>query len=127
MPTEIKTYEVRFYGGTKGHLKSRSQITLYGDDEKRLGFIRFQDPEALEDDEQRGELITMHLPTTMLPAVLDLLRHETSLTLHFAAGKGFLTLGQVEVGDEAEEEEEATSSASPKGTSGGQRTRFRTT
>ncbi|NTU98334.1 MAG: hypothetical protein HGA62_11070, partial [Chlorobiaceae bacterium] len=70
MTTEIKEYHILFYGSPEGYQTNRAQIALYGPAGSVAGYIRFNDPGMVfENDSQSGNVIIMHLPSAMLQSV----------------------------------------------------------
>jgi hypothetical protein len=81
-PVQIKSYEVQIRRDT-------AHIQLEGVEEgrsepQRVGHMTFGDPNPIGKDADfvtRGGFLQMDRPLEMLPAVLDLLRHESPLFL----------------------------------------------
>lgn len=87
----VATYSVLFYGSPEGYMTNRAQITLMDAAAKSLAYVRFNDPGMVfEADTNDGGIIKMHLPSSMLQSVLDMLRNETPINVYFAQGRGFL-------------------------------------
>lgn len=84
-PVQIKRYEVTI-------ARSQADIRLEGvegleqpqGELRRVGHITFGDPNPIKDEDfiGRGGFLHMDRPLEMLPAILDLLRHESPLFLH---------------------------------------------
>ncbi len=100
---EVTKYHVLVYGGPDGYQTNRSQIALYGANGATIAYVRFNDPGmAFESDANSGGVITMHLPSTMFPSVIDLLRIEKPVQIYFAQNRGFLGTGATEAVGEGE-------------------------
>jgi len=77
MHTEVKTYQVYFFGGPDGLWTNRSKIALRGSSSKVLAHINFNDPDMkFENDLESDGIIKMHLPSTMFENVIDVLCNE---------------------------------------------------
>jgi len=95
-------YSVLFYGGPDGYQTNRAQIELHGAS-GTIAWIRFNDPGMqFEADYQSEGIIRMHLPSSMLHSVLDVLRNEKPIHIYFAQGRGFLGTASVEPVGEGE-------------------------
>ncbi|NTV60663.1 MAG: hypothetical protein HGA77_05075 [Chlorobiaceae bacterium] len=100
MTTEIKEYHILFYGSPEGYQTNRAQIALYGPAGSVAGYIRFNDPGMVfENDSQSGNVIIMHLPSAMLQSVIDVLRNEKPIYIYFAQGRGFLSTSKEPAGE----------------------------
>jgi hypothetical protein len=100
MTTEVKEYHVLFYGSPEGYQTNRAQIALYGPDGSPAAYVRFNDPGMVfESDSQLGNIILMHLPSSMFQSVLDVLRNEKPVYIYFAQGRGFLSTSKEPVGE----------------------------
>lgn len=98
--TEITNYHILFYGSPGGYQTNRAQITGYGADNSVKVYIRFNDPGmTFENDSDAGGIIKMHLPSTMLENVIDVLRNEKPVYIYFAAGRAFLSTSKEPVGE----------------------------
>ena len=97
----VTNYHILVYGGPDGYQTNRAQIALYGTDGKVVAYVRFNDPGmAFEADSMLGNIIRMHLPSTMFHSVLDILRNEKPVHIYFAQGRGFFgTAGTEPVGE----------------------------
>jgi hypothetical protein len=101
MATEVKKYHVLFYGGPDGYQTNRAQIQLSKADGKTAAWLRFNDPGmTFEDDYESNGIIRMHLPSTMLENVIDILRNEKPVYIYFAQGRGFLATSKEPIGEE---------------------------
>ncbi len=99
----ISHYHILVYGGPDGYQTNRSQIALYSSPNQVAAFLRFNDPGmAFEADSQSGNIILMHLPSTMFQSVLDILRNEMPINIYFAQGRGFFGTGNIEPVGEGE-------------------------
>ncbi|UCH57978.1 MAG: hypothetical protein JSV18_03505 [Candidatus Bathyarchaeota archaeon] len=97
---QVTSYHVLTYGSPSGYQTNRSQITLY-DGNKVVAYVRFNDPGmTFENDYISGNIIRMHLPSSMFLSVIDILRNEKPVNVYFAAGRGFLGTGKEPVGEE---------------------------
>jgi hypothetical protein len=54
---------------------------------------------TFENDYQSDGIIRMHLPSAMLPNVLDVLRNEKPVYVRFTQNRGFLSTVQEPVGE----------------------------
>ena len=78
---KVSKYSVLFYSGEQGYQNNRAQITLADADGNSLAFVRFKDPGMpYELDTETDGIITMHLPSAMLPSILDAVRNEKTLS-----------------------------------------------
>ena len=81
-PVQIKSYQVTIR-------RDQANIQLMGVEEgasepRRVGNVTFGDPTPVNKDADfiaRGGFLHMDRPMEMLPAILDLLRHEKKLVL----------------------------------------------
>lgn len=97
---EVKNYSILFYGSPEGYQTNRAQIQLNGADGKTVAWIRFNDPGmTFENDYVSEGIIRMHLPSTMLQSVLDVLRNEKPLNIYFAQNRGFFGSSAEPVGE----------------------------
>ncbi len=95
----VTQYHVLFYGDYDGYLNCRAQVTLY-DGDKVLGYVRFHDPSmTFPNDEQSGDKIIMHMPSSALGNVIDVLRNEKPITYYFSSGHAFLGTSLEPVGE----------------------------
>lgn len=97
---EIKNYKVYFYGGNDGWENARSLITLIGNSNNPVGFIRFYEqkmPPAA--DTNQNNMITMYLPSAEFANVIDILRNEKPLYINFKQDRGLLATGPEIVGE----------------------------
>ncbi len=100
MSTQITNYHILFYGGPDGYQTNRAQISLYGPNGRVAAYVRFNDPGmTFENDAQSGNIIRMHLPSTMFQNVLDVLRNEKPVYVYFTQGRGFLSTSKEPVGE----------------------------
>ena len=97
---EITSYNLVVYGGPDGYQTNRAQIALRGPSGV-LAYVRFNDPGMVfEADYQDGGIIRMHLPSAMFQSVLDVLRNEKPLSIHFLQNRGFFgTSGEEVIGE----------------------------
>ncbi|MBN1928619.1 MAG: hypothetical protein JW764_03670 [Chlorobiaceae bacterium] len=96
----VSSYSVLFYGGPDGYQTNRAQIQLNDAQGKTLAWIRFNDPGmAFENDYLAGDIIRMHMPSTMFQSVLDVLRNEKPINVYFAQNRGFLGTSAEPVGE----------------------------
>jgi hypothetical protein len=98
---QIASYSLLIYGGETGYVNHRAQIQLRDTSGQPIAWVRFIPPGVPfpADSEQDG-IIRMHLPDTMFQSVLDVLRQERPLFIHFAQGRGFLSSAIEPVGEE---------------------------
>jgi hypothetical protein len=86
----VAKYGILFYSGADGYQNSRAQIQLSDSDGNTLAFIRFKDPGMpYELDTETDGIITMHLPSAMLPTVLDAVRNDKT-DIYYQIGRAFL-------------------------------------
>ncbi|MET1079752.1 MAG: hypothetical protein ABWY06_17210 [Pseudomonas sp.] len=96
----IESYSMLVYGSPSGYQTNRAQIQLRGAGGAVLAWVRFNDPgQFFEDDYVEGNIIRMHLPSTMLASVLDVLRNEKPLNIYFAAGRAFFGTADEPIGE----------------------------
>ncbi|HMP92901.1 MAG TPA: hypothetical protein PKD90_08530 [Phnomibacter sp.] len=99
----VSHYHILVYGSPTGYQTNRSQITLYSAPNQVAAYVRFNDPGMVfENDSQNGNIIYMHLSSTMFHSVLDMLRNEKPINVYFAQGRGFLGTGAIEPVGEGE-------------------------
>jgi hypothetical protein len=96
----VTGYSISFFGSAAGYQDMRAQIQLM-DGATVLGWVRFHDAgQAFPDDSNANDKITMHLPSAMFSAVVDMLRNEKPIKVWWAAGKAFIgTEGTEMVGE----------------------------
>ncbi|MBN1695625.1 hypothetical protein JW879_09575 [candidate division WOR-3 bacterium] len=105
---KVESYQVRVWGGPEGHsAQGRARIQLI-DGNFAIGWIYFYDEGVSipNDSKQMNqqyqkEQIHMHLPSSLLESVIDLLRNESPISLAYStsANRGWLTTGSEEVGE----------------------------
>jgi len=87
---KVSKYSILFYSGEQGYQNNRAQVTLADADGNSLAFVRFKDPGMpYELDTETDGIITMHLPSAMLPSILDAVRNEKT-DIYYQIGKAFL-------------------------------------
>ena len=97
---EVTTYTVLVYGSAAGYQTNRAQIGLAGQDGQQLAVMMFGDPGTpVEADYESGGVIRMHLPSIMFGPVVDVLRNEGPLYIHFNGSIGILGSGAEPVGE----------------------------
>jgi hypothetical protein len=96
----VTRYEVLFYSGEEGFREWRAQVVLYSET-SLVGYIRFFVPgiDIPADDCLHGP-IRMHMPSSMITPVLDMLRNERPIKLYFAGQRAFLGTYEEPVGEE---------------------------
>jgi hypothetical protein len=96
----VTSYSILIYGGPDGYQTNRAQIQLK-DGNTVVAWVRFNDPAMFfEADSMLGNIIRMHLPSSLFQSVLDILRNEKPLNIYFAAGRAFFgTSGEEQVGE----------------------------
>lgn len=95
----VTSYSILVYGGADGYQTNRSQIQLMNGNTV-VAWLRFNDPGmAFEADSMLGDIIRMHLPTSMFQSVLDILRNEKPLNIYFAQNRGFFGTSTEPVGE----------------------------
>jgi hypothetical protein len=100
MHTEVKTYQVYFFGGPDGLWTNRSKISLRGSNSKVLAHINFNDADMkFENDSESDGIIKMHLPSTMFENVIDVLRNEKPVYIQFVHGHAVLQTSLEPVGE----------------------------
>ena len=69
---KVSKYSMLFYSGEQGYQNNRAQVTLADADGNTLAFVRFKDPGMpYELDTETDGIITMHLPSAMLPSISE--------------------------------------------------------
>jgi hypothetical protein len=97
----VASYSLLVYGSPTGYQTNRAQIALHDAGGQSLAWVRFNDPGMFfEDDYESDGIIRMHLPSTMLASVLDVLRNEEPVHVYFAAGRAFLGTASEPIGEE---------------------------
>ena len=100
MATQIKSYSIMIYGGPDGYQSNRAQIVLRDAAGKSVAWLRFSDPDmTIDTDFELGGVIRMHLPSTMLATVLDVLRSEQPLYVRFIQDRGLLSTTKEPIGE----------------------------
>ena len=95
----VTSYSILVYGGPDGYQTNRSQIQLKNGNTV-VAWVRFNDPGmAFEADSVNGNIILMHLPSTMFQSVLDILRNEKPLNIYFSVGHAFFGTAEEPVGE----------------------------
>jgi hypothetical protein len=98
----IQNYTVRVYGGERpAPSDPRAMIELRAFDSD-WGEILFYEPGVqLPPDTSSNGLIQMHLPATMFPSIVDLLRNEGPLWLEYAdkVGHAWIMTAEEETGE----------------------------
>jgi hypothetical protein len=102
---KIAKYRVAFHGSADGFQNSRAKIRVFKAGgflaQNFLGEIRFHDPGmTFGHDSEASGVIIMNLPSAMLANVLDVLRNEKPVFLHFKSGHAFLRTGAEPAGEE---------------------------
>jgi hypothetical protein len=96
----VSSYSLLVYGSPSGYQTNRAQIDLRDENGQSVAWVRFNDPGMFfEDDYESGGIIRMHLPSTMLASVLDVLRNEEPVYVYFAAGRAFLGTASEPIGE----------------------------
>ena len=96
----VKDYHVLFYGGPNGYQTNRAQIALYNASGTVIAYLRFEDPNmAFPSDSESKGVIYMHLPSSQLCCVLDVLRNEDPINVYFVGGHAFLGTSKEPVGE----------------------------
>jgi hypothetical protein len=91
---DVASYSLLFYGSPSGYQTNRAQIELHDASDNTVAWVRFNDPGMFfEDDYESDGIIRMHLPSSMLRNVLDVLRNESPIYVTFSAGAGRALLG----------------------------------
>ena len=96
----VEGYRVYFYGSAEGYKSSRANINLLDGNGNLMAVIKFHDQGAqFGEDYQTDEIIWMHLPSDMLHSVVDVLRNEKPIFIHFAAKSAFLSTSEEPIGE----------------------------
>jgi hypothetical protein len=97
---QVASYNLLFYGSPTGYQTNRAQIELSDANGQTLAWVRFNDPGMFfEADYESGGIIRMHLPSSMFPNVLDVLRNEQPVHVYFSSGRGFLGSSSEPIGE----------------------------
>ena len=100
MAITIGSYSILVYGSPSGYQTNRAQIQLKDKNGQVAAWIRFNDPgQFFEDDYESNGIIRMHLPSTMLESVIDVLRNEEPIYIYFASGRAFLGTSAEPIGE----------------------------
>jgi len=103
MHTEVKNYQIYFFGGTDGLWTNRSKIALRGSSGKILAHINFSDPDMkFEEDSNNDGIIKMNLLSAMLKNTIDVLRNEKPVYIKYVQGHGVLQTSLEPVGERNE-------------------------
>ncbi len=96
----VEDYSLLVYGSPSGYQTNRAQIQLRGTNGAVVAWLRFNDPgQFFEEDYVDSNIIRMHLPSTMLATMVDLLRNEKPLHIYFAAGRAFFGTAAEPIGE----------------------------
>jgi len=98
----VTGHDVLFYGSPRGYEGNRARISLYQDD-RMVGQIRFCDPDmTLAKDHEADGIIRIHLPSSLVRGVLDLLRSGDPVYVGLAGNQGILRTGPESMGERHE-------------------------
>lgn len=96
----VTEYSVAFFGGEAGRDGLRARIQLAAQT-ATLGLINFYEAGTpIPADGEHGDKIVMHLPITMLGAVVDILRNEKPIVYFLTEQGAVLTTSAEPVGEE---------------------------
>ncbi|MEY5097957.1 MAG: hypothetical protein RJA36_676 [Pseudomonadota bacterium] len=96
----VASYSVLIHGGPGGHQNHRALIQLHDSAGDTLALLRFHDADGrCEPDSETGGIIRMHLPAILFQGVLDLLRQEKPVEIHFEQGRACLAAIGAPVGE----------------------------
>ena len=96
----VDGYRVYFYGGSDGYKSTRANINLLDSKGEIMGIIKFhEEGQEFGEDYQSKDIIWMHQPASMLMNVVDLLRNEKPIFIHFAAKRAFLSTSEEPIGE----------------------------
>jgi hypothetical protein len=96
----VEGYRVYFYGSAKGYKSTRANINLLNASGNIRAVIKFYDDgSSVGEDYQTEDIIWMHLPASMLHSVVDVLRNEKPIFVHFAGNSAFLSTSEEPIGE----------------------------
>ncbi|HMO58313.1 MAG TPA: hypothetical protein PKA05_08510 [Roseiflexaceae bacterium] len=96
---EVHTYRVSMFGGTTGRHGVRAQIWLGDEHGDRIGTINFYDDGRALPPHEPAAVVAMHMPLSMLPATIDILRNERPVLIRSTADFATLTTLEEQVGE----------------------------
>lgn len=100
MAKAVATYGILIYGSPTGYQSNRAQVQLSDAAGKTVAWVRFNDPGmTFENDYEQDGIIRMHLPSSLLPSVVDMLRNESDVSIYLAQGRAFLGTHREPVGE----------------------------
>lgn len=99
----VETYQIQHFAGGKGYAL-RAMIWLYDENNAAIGNIRFyKNPNEVSqfDSQSSSGFIACHNPPDQYQAVVDLLRNEKPIFLHFNSSLklGYLSSSREPVGE----------------------------
>ena len=96
----VEGYRIYFYGSAKGYKSTRANINLLDAASDIRAVIKFYDEgSSVAEDYQTDDIIWMHLPSSMLNSVIDVLRNEKPIFVHFAGNSAFLSTSEEPIGE----------------------------
>ena len=96
----VEGYRVYFYGSAQGYKSTRANINLLDAASDIRAVIKFYDEGAtIGEDYQTENMVWMHLPSSMLDSVIDVLRNEKPIFVHFAGSSTFLSTSEEPIGE----------------------------
>src|SRR3972149_1912957 len=97
MPTKVNEFDIYDFSLSGGG----GRIACYKGLGNYVGEIRFSPEEPTSTGSLVGDRITVRMSSSMLPAVMQILREEKPLRLRYQDGQGSLTSGNAEpIGEE---------------------------
>lgn len=96
----VEGYRIYYYGSADGYKSTRAAVNLLDAESKIRAVVKFYDDGmSVGEDYQTDDIIWMHLPSSMLHSVVDVLRNEKPIFIHFAANSAFLSTSEEPVGE----------------------------
>ena len=87
---EIKTYRIRFFGSSQAEGVPVKAILTFFDEQEKIGSIQFYLPDdvlGMQDGFDRAKRPKGHMSITEIGPVIDMLRYEKPVFLHWIESK----------------------------------------
>ena len=98
---EVSNYKVFIYGKPNGYQNTRARIYCYGKNGTLVAILKFLDPDMpFRDDYELGRTTHIHIPSCRIEAVLDTLRNEKPIYIHFVSDTGAIATSKEPTGEE---------------------------
>ena len=95
----VTAYNYQFHGGANGYQGNRAIVRLQNGNAS-VAYVHFVPTgKPIPADTDAPPWIRMYLSETQLPAVIDMLRNESPISVYYTAGSGFLLTGNEPIGE----------------------------